>query len=814
MTGDLTNVRHRLAGPPGHVHFVGICGVGMAGLAFQLKQKGWRVSGCDSKSNALAPWLSAAGIDVRRGHDGAHLDGVDWVVRTTAVRPGHPEIQAALARGLAVFQRGTVLAALLAGHTSIIVCGTHGKTTTTAMLTQILMAAGRDPSYCIGGESTLGAAAGKPILAGPPAVAGAGHGDCLVVEADESDGTLAVYAPDFAVVTNVEFDHAEHFADINALRASFTAMLRQVRRGIVYCADDPGALALCRGLPGALACGLMPTAELSAPAELSVPAELSASAEWRAAVIAETAENTLFQVWCGAVNLGVIRLSAAGRHNVLNALAACAAASACGVAFDAMQRGLQGFQPVRRRFERVISRDDVLVISDYAHHPTEIAATLRTLACLQRKRWLVVFQPHRYSRTRALAGDFAAVLQGVDELVLAPVYAASEKMMAGGTSWDLYAHVRRLGKVRTLCAASLVQAWGYVRTALRPGDGLLIMGAGDVEQIAGWARMELAKCRLTAPDPASRVDPACDWVATLEQMQWKSAVFKRQVSLAAKTTLRVGGSADIFAELADEEDLIKLLQWADKSRVPVTLLGAGSNVLVSDLGVRGVVVRLADPAFRQISLASAPAFRVVVGAGVSLAELTGRLAADGLAGLEFLAGIPGSVGGALRMNAGAWGESIGARVAWVRLRNPDGSEQVLEKAALGFSYRHCAGLIGPAAAGKVVCAAAFDLTPSNPQAVRTRQAEILKRRAWLSGRSSAGSVFRNPEGDFAGRLLEQAGMKGQRVGGARVLDEHANVIVTEPLATASDVRALLEIMRQAVCEQTGIELTEEIVCLE
>lgn len=796
MTGDLDNLCHLLAGPPGHVHFVGICGVGMAGLAFQLKQKGWRVSGCDLRSNALAAWLSAAGIDVRQGHDSAHLAGVDWVVRTTAVQLGHPEIQAALARGLAVFQRGMVLAALLRGYTSIVVCGTHGKTTTTAMLTQILVAAGRDPSYCIGGESTLGAAA-KPGVTSQPAVAGAGHGDCLVVEADESDGTLVAYAPDFAVVTNVEFDHVEHFADLKTLRASFAAMLQQVRRGIVYCADDPGALELCRGLAGAIAYGLKPTAEMPAPAE------------WRGAVIEETAENTSFQVWCGAVNLGVIRLAAVGRHNVLNALAACALAFACGVAFEAMQRGLHSFRPVRRRLERVVSRDDVLVISDYAHHPTEIAATLRALACAQRKRWLVVFQPHRYSRTRALGSDFAAVLQGMAELVLVPVYAASEKMMAGGTAWDLYAHIRCLGKPRTLCATSLAQAWGYVRTALQPGDGLLIMGAGDVEKIAGWAREELAKNRLAT------LGPACAWVATLEHMQWKSAVFERQVSLAAKTTLRVGGRADIFAELADEEDLVKLLQWTDKSRVPITFLGAGSNVLASDLGVRGVVVRLVGPAFRQISRVAARPFRVIVGAGVSLAELTNRLAADGLAGLEFLAGIPGTIGGALRMNAGAWGESIGSRVAWVRLRNPDGAEQVLEKAALGFGYRRCAGLIGPsAAAGKVVCAVAFDLMPSNPPAVRACLTEILKRRAWLGSQPSAGSVFRNPAGDFAGRLLEQAGMKGRSVGGARVLDEHANVIVTAPGATASDVRALLEIMRQAVYKKNGIELSEEIVCLD
>lgn len=201
--------------------------------------------------------------------------------------------------------------------------------------------------------------------------------------------------------------------------------------------------------------------------------------------------------------------------------------------------------------------------------------------------------------------------------------------------------------------------------------------------------------------------------------------------------------------------------------------------------------------------------RVVVGAGMSMHELTNRLAEDGLAGMEFLAGIPGTVGGALRMNAGAWSANIGSRTAWVRFLNPDGSEQVAEAASLGFGYRHCAGL-----AGKVVLEAAFNVAPPNQQAVRARMEDILRRRAWLRAWPSAGSVFRNPEGDFAGRLLEAAGMKGQRIGGARVLAEHANVIVTEPGASASDVRALLEIMRQVVRERSGIELKEEIVCLE
>lgn len=771
MSNDFKRACQLLAGPPGHVHFVGICGVGMAGLAFHLKQKGWRVSGCDRQPCALATWLEESGIEIRGGHDPSHLDGVDWVVRTTAVRTEHSEIQAAEARKLPVLQRGVVLAALLSGTAAIIICGAHGKTTTTAMLTQILLAAGRDPSFCIGGESEL------------LKVAGAGSGGCLVAEADESDGTIVDYEPDIAVVTNIEFDHAEHYPDTAALHACFAGMLRKVRRAVIYCADNRESFLLCHELPKTVSYGL------------------SRMAEWRAAEIAETGEGCSFHVWQGDSKKGDICLPVAGRHNVLNALAACAAASVCGIQFDAMQKGLQSFQAVRRRFERVVAKDEVLVISDYAHHPTEIAATLQTIRRLPRKRWLTVFQPHRFSRTRALMSDFAAVLADVDELVLAPVYAASEPMVAGGTTWDLYARVRDAGAVHAYCADSVSQAWNYLRAVLRPGDGLLVLGAGDVDRIARWARTELDERALAS------LDPAHAWCAALEQLDWKSAVVERRAALGGRTTLHVGGVADIFVELKCEEDIVRLLLWTHKNRVRVTLLGAGSNVLVSDLGVRGVVARLAGCGFRQIRMEGKS--RVIVGAGASLNELTSRLETEGCLGLEFLTGIPGCVGGALRMNAGAWGEDIGSHTAWVRCLNSDGSEQTMDPTTLGFAYRRSEGLTG-----KIAVEAAFNVDPSNPQTVRARRQEIFRRRAWLRPWPSAGSVFRNPEGGFAGRLLEQAGMKGRRLGGAHVIEEHANVIVTEPGAIASDVRALMEIMRQSVLDFAGVELKEEIIVLE
>ncbi|MBI2438927.1 MAG: hypothetical protein HYV36_08980, partial [Lentisphaerae bacterium] len=479
MTDDFNRALQLLAGPRGHVHFIGICGVGMAALAFQLKQKGFRVSGCDLRADELATWLEGLGIEVRRGHDPAHLAEAQWVVRTAAVRPDHPEIISAVARGISVLPRGLVLAALLREFFSVIVCGSHGKTTTTAMLTQIFTSAGREPSFCIGGVVP---AATEPVaLQRPPecileggrldrrgSVAGAGAGNFLLAEADESDGTLSFYEPDIAIVTNIEFDHAEHFTCLAELRACFQKMLKKVRRNIVYCRDDPEAAALCRDLAKGVSYGLASgghsfSSRARPPATLGVALRAgegvdSSCADWRATAIKEQAESISFQVWRGAEKMGIVNLPAPGRHNALNALAACAAAQACGIEFAASQAGLQTFQPVRRRFERLIATPDVQVITDYAHHPSEITATLANLPRLKRKRFFAVFQPHRYSRTRALVREFAAALsargrsarggKNVDELILTPVYAASELPLTGGTHWDLYEQVRQAGHLR------------------------------------------------------------------------------------------------------------------------------------------------------------------------------------------------------------------------------------------------------------------------------------------------------------------------------------------------------------------------------
>jgi UDP-N-acetylmuramate--alanine ligase len=451
----------------GHAHLVGIGGVGMAGLAHLLRARGWRVSGCDQAGNRLTDWLAGQGIICRTGHDEAHLDdAVDAVIRTTAVPADHPEIRAAEQRGIPVWRRGPVLAALAEGARCVAVSGTHGKTTTTACITHLLREAGFDPGFFVGGEAeSLGG------------VAGAGAGAWLVIEADESDGTLIHYRPEIAVITNVDYDHMEHFRAEQEFFDSFRAFAGQATRKVVYCADDEGARRTV-AVAGATAYGLSPSAEV------------------RADSVALGPESSLFDLWRNDRKEGAVELPVPGAHNVLNALAACAVAFDLGIPFETIRRALAGFRPVKRRFERISDAGDVWVVSDYAHHPAEIRALVKT-ATRHGRRLVAVFQPHRYTRTRALGAQFPPAFEGVEHLVLAPVYEASEAPLPGGSSRDLEAHFRAFGRVPMEYADSLEEAWTKLRVIARPGDMLLVVGAGDVEKIGFWAKThyEIASTR-------------------------------------------------------------------------------------------------------------------------------------------------------------------------------------------------------------------------------------------------------------------------------------------------------------------------------
>lgn len=409
----------------GRVHLMGIGGIGMAGVAWLLKERGFAVSGCDLQPNRQTEWLEKNGISVAVGHDPAHVtESLDWLIRSTAVSDAHPEVRWARQLDIPVSRRGEVLPALMRDRTCIAVSGTHGKTTTTAMIAQIL-----ECGYCIGGE-----------MVGTEGVAR--DGDIMVVEADESDGTVAGYTPEYAVITNIEYDHMEHHATEAAFVGCFEQLIRNTQRKVYYRADDPISRRLC--------------ADQSRCEPFSLPDP-------------------------------AYSLSLPGRHNQWNAAAAIAVARRWKSDAEILA-ALKRMQPIRRRFETVCEGGGVRIVSDYAHHPTEIAALIQTAREFNSKRLLAVFQPHRFTRTLALGPDFPASFEGLDRLWLVPVYAASEQPVAGGTTSDLVVRFPEGWKSRLEYASSLQAAWESIQSELQDGDLLLIIGAGDIEQIAEQAR--------------------------------------------------------------------------------------------------------------------------------------------------------------------------------------------------------------------------------------------------------------------------------------------------------------------------------------
>jgi UDP-N-acetylmuramate--alanine ligase len=463
----------------GPVHVVAAGGAGMSGVVRLLLDDGVPVTGSDARDSATLRALAARGATVHVGHDAAHLGDAALVVVSTAVRPDNPEVRAAEAAGVPVVHRSVALAGLMHGSRVVAVAGTHGKTTTTSMLTVAARAAGLDPSYAIGGDLVVDGVNARR-----------GTDGVFVAEADESDGSFLAYRPDVALVTNVEADHLDHYGDAEAVHAAFGRFAERVQPGglLVVGADDRGSRALARSLGG----GSGPTAsgadEVDGGRRVVTVGE-AADADVRVVVDpkAELGPGELVAARLVASEQTVpgagdreLRLQVPGRHNVVDAAMAYTAAVA-GLGLDpaAVVAGLQGFSGARRRFEAVGEAAGVRVVDDYAHHPTEVAATIAAARSVAgRGKVHVLFQPHLYSRTRLFADGFATALSDAASVVVLDVYGAREEPEPGVTG-DLVASRVQGGRYEPDRAAA-VEA---VARAARKGDLVLTLGAGDVTEL-------------------------------------------------------------------------------------------------------------------------------------------------------------------------------------------------------------------------------------------------------------------------------------------------------------------------------------------
>ena len=451
------------------MHFVGIGGIGMSSLAEVLLDLGYPVTGSDLKASPITERLAARGAVIYIGHAAANLAEATAVVFSSAVRPDNPEMAEARRRKLPLIPRGELLAEFMRQKYGIAIAGSHGKTTTTAMVAAILIHANLDPTILVGGRMGINGSNAR-----------LGRSEYLVVESDESDGSFLKLAPILAVVTNIDREHLDHYSGIEEIRAAFANFIGKVPfyGASILCLDDENIQQILPGVNRRVV-----TYGTSAQAEVRVT---GSSAGHMASE---------FHLHRGDVDLGCFRLNLPGAHNILNAAAAVAVALELDIAVAIIREALAQFRGVDRRFQVCGSERGITVIDDYGHHPTEVRATLAAARACRFKNVHVLFQPHRYTRTQALMDDFARAFHQADTVHVTDIYAASEAPIAGVTSQALVDRLHAFGHRGASYAGSLERGIESVIGAAAPGDAIVTLGAGSVSQSA---EVILARLRKSA----------------------------------------------------------------------------------------------------------------------------------------------------------------------------------------------------------------------------------------------------------------------------------------------------------------------------
>jgi len=441
-----------------HIHFVGIGGIGMSGIAEVLLNLGYHISGSDIRETEVTRRLRSLGCEISYGHRRENLKEADVVVISSAIRPQNPEVEVAEERLIPVIPRAEMLAELMRMKIGIAVAGTHGKTTTTSLISTLLAAGGLDPTVVIGGRlNSIGSNARL------------GQGEFLVAEADESDGSFLKLMPTIAVVTNIDPEHLDYYKDIDEIKETFLSFLNKIPFfGLaVLCLDHPNIQSLLPRLKKRFATyGLTP------------------QADFQAKEIVFEGLSTSFDVIRQRQEIGRLSLRMPGLHNVYNALAALATAFELDIPFGVVQETLRDFSGIQRRFQIKGEKRGVLVVDDYGHHPVEIMATLKAARTGWGKRIIAVFQPHRYTRTQALFTDFLTAFYDADVLILTEIYPAGEDRIEGVESKALFEGLREYGHKDVTYLADKKEIVEHLLRIISPGDMVITLGAGDIWQVS------------------------------------------------------------------------------------------------------------------------------------------------------------------------------------------------------------------------------------------------------------------------------------------------------------------------------------------
>jgi len=750
---------HAGAKAPMRIHLIGVAGSGMSGLASLLLSLGHRVSGSDKVSTKETDRLERVGLQFHCPHDPEAMNDAELVIFSSAIRAGNVVYDASIEAGIPMLRRAEALVSIMSKKQSIVIAGTHGKTTTSALAAKVLQAGELNPSHYVGAE--------VPVLGNN--ACWSEDGDHFIAEGDESDGSLIKFNPNYAILLNVEEDHLDHYTDgIDGIREVFNQFLDSTLRKIIYCSDDSESSTLCESRKNVISYGWESNDDFSGK-------------------VSEMREgSTDFDVFLRGDLLGSVTLGVPGKHNVLNGLAVIALATELGVNFSVIADAMREFRGARRRFDVLYRSANYSVVDDYGHHPTEIKATISTAKQLNPERLVCVFQPHRYTRTQFMMDEFAKAFREVDILFITDIYPAGEKPIENINCESVVRAVNEDGHNNVFSVPDLRTAHLSIGSNIKRGDTIITLGAGNIHEVGAALARDLEildKLRRELDDP-----------------QTKCRLYE---PMSRHTTIKIGGPAQYWIEPVSIEGLAKSLKFFFDKSIQVRVVGRGSNLLVCDGGIPGAVMRPSGGEFEEVRVSGNI---VTAGVGARYKKVSNIAKAHGVSGFEWMEGIPGNVGGGLRMNAGAMGYETFDQVISIKYLDSEG--ELHEKSAEDFEsqYRNVPHLNKNYAVSAVLKGTKGDVNEIDD--LISESSERRKRTQPIA--ASAGCIFKNPIDISAGQLVEEMGLKNASVGGARVSDVHGNFIVNDGGAKAEDVIALIEEIKLKAFNERSIKLETEV----
>ena len=752
---------------PKHYYFIGIGGISMSGIASLLVTQGYHVSGSDVVDSPIIETLRRKGILVHIGHKAENITrDINFVVFSSAIPYSNSELKQAKKLKIPVIKRSELIGDLMAKKYGIAVVGMHGKTTVSCLLTLILERAGFDPTALIGTEL--------------PEIGGnfrAGESKYFVAEACEYYNAFLDFKPKSAILTNIEAEHLDYFGSLNRIMKSFSQFVADL--------PEKGLLIACKDNKNNLK--VIPKARCPV-----ITYGFDESADFVAYNLVAKAGFVQFDLRYYNKIIKGFELRVPGIHNVLNACACIVFATILGINPSIIKEVLKNFKGSVRRFEIIEKISGITLVSDYAHHPTEIQTTLEGAKKFYPKsRILCIFQPHQYKRTKSLLKEFGQSFGNCDLVIIPNIYKVKgrdTKKDIQSVSAEKLANEIKKNKNKAKFVNGFEETTTYITKILKPGDILIIMGAGDIykmnEMIINKLKQKV-KCDLLAKKIGPRV--------------------KRYIKLAPFTTFKVGGEADLFLETSSIRVLKKSIIEARKLKVSVFILGNGSNVLISDKGFHGLVIK---NNCKKIEVRNN---QIITDSGAILSNIVGKATRLGLSGLEFAIGIPGTIGGAVVNNAGIPSESISKILVRALIMNEEGKTQEVDASYFRFRYRY--SRFKKNNNKDILIKIELQLRWEETDIIRQKIKNLLKDRQGKQpyGQASAGSIFKNPSSkQSAGFLIEKANLKKKGIGEAFVSPKHANFIIAKRGAKASDIANLIKLIKDNVKNKYDIALEEEI----